>query len=504
MRYLLSASEMKKVDQNTVEKIGIPSLVLMERAALATFQALQTEGKVKKGEHAFIIAGCGNNGGDGLALARILCEAGMSVEIKIVGNLEKATDSWKKQKEILANYPVSICNEPSLDTYTVIVDSLFGVGLSREVKGEFALAIDMANQLKGFKVALDLPSGIDSDRGQLMGVAFYADLTVTFGFEKRGLYLYPGANYAGKVLLADIGISERAFLGEKPEMFCLDGEIQELLPPRRKDGNKGTFGKALILAGTDRMAGAALLCTKSCYAIGAGMVRLLTHPDNRLLLQESIPEAMFGTMGEAEHFLDWCDVICIGPGMGTDEGARSAFYKVLTDSDKPIVVDADGLNLLSVDRELAELVKKQGQSGRSIILTPHLGELKKLYQGIMMGNATNAVISMKEIKQTSWIWAQKLAKELNAVVVSKDARTCICTKDREICLNLTGNSGMATAGSGDVLAGIVTGMLCQGLPAFEAACRAVRIHGLAGDRASLEFGEYGMMAGDMIAMLRKA
>ena len=192
MRYLLTAEEMKYYDKNTIQRIGIPGPVLMERAALGAFETLRQLELTKPGMRGLILAGCGNNGGDGLALARLLSEAGMYVEIWVLGKTERATESWKLQRSILEHYPVSFCKEPSHSSYNVIIDALFGVGLTRPVEGEFAEGIARIQTLPGRKVSLDLPSGIDSDSGAVLGTAFRADITVTFGFEKRGLYLYPG------------------------------------------------------------------------------------------------------------------------------------------------------------------------------------------------------------------------------------------------------------------------------------------------------------------------
>ena len=508
MRYLLTAEEMKYYDENTIQRIGIPGAVLMERAALGAFETLRQMELTKPGMRALILAGCGNNGGDGLALGRLLCEAGMHVEIWILGNTERATDSWRLQKSILEHYSVSFCKKPSHSSYNVIIDALFGVGLSRPVAGAFAEGIALLQSLDGLKVALDLPSGIDSDSGALMGTAFRADVTVTFGFEKRGLYLYPGKEYAGEVFLIDIGISQRAFYGREPEMFCLDEDVQKLLPGREKKGNKGTFGKALLIAGSFQMAGAAILCAKATYGAGAGMVKVLTDPENRVILQEAVPEALLGSLTDEKQVresLAWCDVICVGPGLGRGEDARRALKIALTESVLPLVLDADALNLLAESRELAEKLKAGAEEGRKIILTPHLGELMRLYNGLQLifpELVKKQPVSMEELCRTPWAFAEEIARYFSVIVVAKDARTAVCGKNKKICLNLSGNSGMATAGSGDVLAGILTALMCQGMDAYTAACHGVRLHGLAGDLAAALHGEHGMMAGDLVEALR--
>lgn len=509
VKYLVSASEMKQYDKNTIEKIGIPGLVLMERAALSVFQLIRDRGWLSPGGRSLILAGCGNNGGDGLALARLLCEAGMEVEVWTAGREEKATDSWKTQAEILQNYPIKWVNKPGADSYSIIIDALFGVGLSRPVEGEFEKALETVQCLKGWKIALDVPSGIDSDTGAVLGNAFRADVTVTFGFEKRGLYLFPGAEYAGEVVLRDVGISERAFLGHEPVMFYLDQKASELFPVRKRNGNKGTFGKALVVAGSFQMAGAAILCARAAYGSGAGMVRTLTCSDNRTIMQESVPEALLGALENEKDLRDglsWCDVICIGPGLGQSERAKEVLRIILEESDRPTVVDADALNLLGGDRELGLALKKQGEQGRVLVLTPHLGELKRLYEGLsatMPELFDDPAETKGDFWKTPWLYAKQLARLFSVVVAAKDARTYVCDKEERICLNVSGNSGMATAGSGDVLAGLLTGFLCQGMEGFAGACQGVRLHGLAGDLAASRHGEHGMMAGDIVEALRE-
>ena len=510
MRYLVTSAEMKRYDQNCIEKIGIPSMVLMERAALETFHVLEKKGFVKNQGLAIVLAGHGNNGGDGLALARMLCEAGMVVEILLVGNEAKATKQWQDQKAILENYPVRFVKEAGSREYIVVIDALFGVGLTRPLEGENATTVEMVNALKGTKVALDVPSGVDSNSGKILGVAFQADLTVTYGFEKRGLYLWPGHEMAGEILCVDIGISQTAFFGEEPTCFALDEGLEVLLPARKKNGNKGTFGKALVIAGSYNMAGAAILCARACYKLGAGMVKVLSHGQNRVILQETLPEALLGDLADQTALKEsgsWCDVICIGPGLGKGSEAKEAFHEVLlgeTFRGKPVVIDADGLNLLSEDVMLREVLQEQGRKGRIIVLTPHPGELKRLSEAIWPGRReTLTDLGKMPLEQIG----MELAKYFSATIVAKDARSFVCHVGRPVCMNLSGNSGMATAGSGDVLAGIITAFLSQEnkkAPAafddFMVVCRAVRVHGLLGDAAKKNglLGEHGVMAGEIV------
>ncbi len=538
----------------------MPGMVLMERAALESLKVLRKHEKVREGAKVFLLAGYGNNGGDGLALARLLAEAGARVEVCLVGNPKKASESWRQQRKILESYPVSVTTYPwkegageesaatraflapqadagtaggaetaeesrkegsaermqipgkgpSSRAYDILVDALFGVGLSRDLEGEYARAVEELNGMEGFKLALDLPSGICSDDGRILGTAFRADATVTFGFGKRGLFLYPGCEYAGEVHIADIGIGPGAFFGREPGMFYLEEPFAALLPRREKAGNKGTFGKALLVAGSFRMAGAAILCGEACCRTGAGMVKIVTDPENRVILQERLPEALFGVYEDLLEALSWCSGICIGPGLGKSGSARAALETVIRGDDGryggksaldiPLIIDADGINLLSETPALIEELARQGAEGREIVLTPHIAEFARLY-GALFGRENTP--ETPELKRGAAEYGMRAAERLSAVIVLKDARTFVCRKGQPVCLNVAGNSGMATAGSGDVLAGILAGLTAQGVNAFDAACRGVRLHGLAGDLAAEKLGEHGMIAGDICRQIQE-
>lgn len=490
MRYLVTASEMRRFDENTIEKIGIPACVLMERAALAAAEL--TEARCDgRGGYVLVMCGMGNNGGDGLAVARLLAERDFRVEVWCVGNREKASPQWKQQRSILEKYPVEFTDKPRRGDYGALIDALFGVGLSREVKHEYAEAVMLFNSLEGWKLSLDVPSGIHSDTGRVLGCAVRADETVTFGFCKRGLVFYPGCEYAGEVSTADIGISERSFYGRKPEMYAYDEEAAQLLPKRQRGGNKGTFGKVLLIAGSLNMAGAAILAARAAYRTGAGMVKVITCAGNRTILQQAVPEALLGTPDELDRSVEWADVIAVGPGLGKSAEALSCLEGVIYGSKLPLLADADALNLLAEHPELRAALAEQGAAGRKVILTPHVGELARL-TGQSVSACAEELLSC----------GIALASELHAVVTAKDARTLICGEGHDVCVNLSGSNGMATAGSGDVLAGITAALLGQGMDAFEAAAVGAYIHGRAGEKAVGKRGEYGCMAGDLTAQMR--
>ncbi len=504
MRYLVSAEEMRRYDANTIGELGIPGMVLMERAALAARDYILKKGK-DAARRVLVMAGTGNNGGDGLALARLLSEAGLSVDVWRVGDENRASGQWRQQRDILEHYDVKVSDNLPDREYTILVDALFGVGLAREVAGEHAEAIAAFDRKDGFKLALDVPSGIDSDTGRVLGCAVRADATVTFGFAKRGLYLYPGSSFAGEIQIAEIGITEKSFLGKKPEMFCQTLEdIRPNMPYRDAAGNKGTFGKVLFIAGEAGMAGAAVLAARAAYRVGAGMVKVLTAPENRVILQETVPEALYGTLEQLEESLGWADVAAIGPGLGRGAGAQRALEKVIRQSGLPLLIDADGLNLLAQAPALQQELSAQD---REVVLTPHVGELARL-----LGR------SVPELKDGRlWVHGMALAERLHAVVVAKDARTFICREGCPLCMNILGNNGMATAGSGDVLAGVIAGLLGQfekqqpaeghnrtrtrGQMAGRAARLGVLLHGAAGDLAAAGKGENACMAGDLVEAL---
>ena len=489
MEYLVSAAEMKRYDSDTIEKLGIPAAVLMERAALSAYACVcKRLAAQEEAGTVLILAGYGNNGADGLALARLLAEQASGhraeVEVWCVGDAAKATELWKLQRRILENYAVEMSAKPRRTEYTIIVDALFGVGLCRKLEGIYYDAVECLNRLGGFKLALDAPSGIDCDTGSVLGTAVRADETVTFGFCKRGLVLYPGCGYTGALTIAPVGITQKAFFGNEPEWFAYDEPVHALLPGRNPAGHKGSFGKLLLLAGSKGMAGAACLAAEAAYRTGAGMVKVATVEENRVILQGAVPEAMLETGEELSGALDWADIVVAGPGLGTDERAERLLLQVLERADKPLVLDADGLNLLAGEPKLQSLLL--GRTNPDIVLTPHIGELSRL-----TGQPP------AELKRSPAYYGKQLAQRLHAVVAVKDARTFICREEGACCVNLTGNDGMATAGSGDVLAGVIGGLLAQGADAFSAACAGAYLHGAAGDRISEKLGGYSCMAWDI-------
>ncbi|MBQ7919370.1 MAG: NAD(P)H-hydrate dehydratase [Lachnospiraceae bacterium] len=489
MKGIVTAAEMKSYDNYTISEVGVPSMVLMERAALSVVKRMETlfiRGKAK----VCICCGVGNNGADGLAIARMLAEKGCEVYVYVFGKPEKATTEFAMQQKILESYPVQIfAGEAIIDRdYDVVVDALFGVGLTRSVEGEFAEAIHTLNTLKGYKVAVDIPSGVSADTGEVLGCPFKADITVTFAFGKRGLYFYPGADYAGEIFVEDIGIGPVSNPKCNPTMYTYEkSDIERLLPGRKGSGNKGTFGKVLIVAGFEYMVGAAILCARACYEMGAGMVKVICPEENRMILQHAVPEILYGTCEDLDSSLKWADVVVVGPGMGCRQMAREILLQLLEKCELPMVVDADALNMLSVDKKLQDALYLRGDKGLETVLTPHMGEFARL-----------AGSSVEDLKADTAEAASNWAKAYQIILAAKDARTVVADGSGRLYLNCTGNSGMATAGSGDVLAGIIGSLLAQGLSGFDGAALGVYIHSLAGDEAADKYSEYGVTAGKII------
>lgn len=498
MRYVLKADEMKRCDEDTINRIGVPSMVLMERAALSVaFHLLKkTGGKPGK---VLVAAGTGNNGGDGLAIGRLLALKGYKVTFFLAGNPDKMTQETADQLKILENLGFSTQSKLEDAEYDMVIDALFGIGLSREIEGAYADLIAKINRFGrqgAYICAVDIPSGICADTGKVLGCAVKADLTVTFAFAKRGHLLYPGKEYSGKLVVEDIGITAHSFIRWKPAAFYYEkGDILDLLPLRAPDGNKGTFGKVLLLAGSKDMSGACILCGNSIMRSGAGMVKIVTPDCNRQIIQQSFPEAMLQTyeevpdMVQTEQSMKWCDVIVAGPGMGTGKSGYLLMKQILKETDIPMVIDADGLNLMAAHKELMELAAAR-VPGKTI-LTPHPGELNRL-----LGT------DMTEYKKEREHLTVTLARKLNCIVAAKDAVTMVVNQTgEEIYINTSGNDGMATAGSGDVLAGVAGAFLAQGMNGFEAACLSVYLHGTAGEQAGLKYGRRSVIAGDLIKEL---
>ena len=485
MIYLPTGEQMRRADLYTIEEIGVPSMVLMERAALEVVRCMEEEQLDFR--KVLVICGSCNNGGDGYAIARLLHLKGHDVTIFFAGNSQKRSEENAQQAKIAAHYEIPVITNLGTEEYSVIIDALFGTGLKREVTGHYREVLCSVNQMAGKKVAVDLPSGIHDTTGARMGIAFCADLTVAIAFPKRGLFLQEGNVCAGKILTGDIGISSETF-SEGTVTFGY--EKQDLFlgfPKRKKNSHKGSYGKVLMIAGSKGMSGAAYLSAKAAYAVGAGLVQIYTHEENRVILQQLLPEAIITTYDtfdseQLEKLIQWADLIGIGCGLGKSDTAERVMQYTLKRALVPCVVDADGINILSKHMEWIE------ETNALIVLTPHMKEMSRMLQ-----------CSVKELIEQRMEKLHAFVERYKVVCVLKDARTLVAKEHQNTYLNLSGNAAMAKAGSGDVLAGVIVGILAQQCEPYTSACLGVFLHGLAGDMARDKKGAYSVLASDLVA-----
>ena len=485
MIYLPTGEQMRRADLYTIEEIGVPSMVLMERAALEVVRCMEEEQLDFR--KVLVICGSGNNGGDGYAIARLLHLKGHDVTIFFAGNSQKRSEENAQQAKIAAHYEIPVITNLGTEEYSVIIDALFGTGLKREVTGHYREVLCSVNQMAGKKVAVDLPSGIHDTTGARMGIASCADLTVAIAFPKRGLFLQEGNVCAGKILTGDIGISSETF-SEGTVTFGY--EKQDLFlgfPKRKKNSHKGSYGKVLMIAGSKGMSGAAYLSAKAAYAVGAGLVQIYTHEENRVILQQLLPEAIITTYDtfdseQLEKLIQWADLIGIGCGLGKSDTAERVMQYTLKRALVPCVVDADGINILSKHMEWIE------ETNALIVLTPHMKEMSRMLQ-----------CSVKELIEQRMEKLHAFVERYKVVCVLKDARTLVAKEHQNTYLNLSGNAAMAKAGSGDVLAGVIVGILAQQCEPYTSACLGVFLHGLAGDMARDKKGAYSVLASDLVA-----
>lgn len=485
MKYILTGSQMKKADKYTIEHIGIPSMVLMERAALKVVEIMEQESV--DFSKTLVVCGSGNNGGDGYAIARLLHVKGYETAIYFAGNDSSRSLENQAQKKIAEYYQIPVVQDLEGREYSVIIDAVFGIGLTREITGDYRRVIETLNSMGGMKVAVDMPSGIHDETAQVMGTAFRADLTIAIAYRKRGHIFQPGNAYVGKVLVADIGIYDDSLADGEYLTYCYEKEdLKKRFPKRKANSHKGSYGKVLLIAGSKGMSGAAYLSAKAAYAVGAGLVRVYTHEENRVILQQLLPEAIITTYetydrAEVSELLAWADVVGIGCGLGKSENALRLVEQVVKEAVCPCVVDADALNILSENMEYLINVKQP------MVLTPHMKEMARLL-----------TCSVQELSEKRMDYLSSMTNTYPVTCVLKDARTLVAKKNKDTYVNVTGNSAMAKGGSGDVLTGIIAGIMAQKTESYEAACLGVFLHGMAGDEAKAQKGEYSVFASDLI------
>lgn len=508
MENILTKVAAKEVDTYCIRQTKIPSMVLMERAAYSVACEADRLMQEQWGEQRFFVpviavCGTGNNGADGIAAIRILREKGYTCRLCLLSDGSRATEEFRLQHEIAKKlqFAISVCDsEEKVEAYTFdqnmfVIDAMFGIGLSREVTGHYAAMIEKINQLPRMLamrkiltvLSVDIASGLDASTGKVMGAAVVADCTVTFGKYKAGLVLCEGRDYSGRIVVGDAGFVKEAYSYVEDhypqEVFaCLQKADLSRFPARKKTFHKGSTLCVRVIGGGEKLSGAAILAGSAAYACGTGLVKIYAGRDSEQVIRTCLKEAVVKEFSEffSEKIQPEKEVLVIGPGLGTHQEALKALETALSQKCK-IVLDADALNLLGENRMLLEKLHEE------CILTPHIGEMSRL-----TGRKKS------EIRENIVACARAFSSAYGCITVLKDATTVICAPSGWVTVNLSGNSGMAKGGSGDVLSGIIGSLLSQHMTPYEAAALGVYLHGLAGDRAAEKKGTYSMLAGDIV------
>ena len=502
--HVVTAAEMRRMDQLTIQAHGVPSLRLMERAGQGVVDVILQRWTQLAKHGALVVAGKGNNGGDGLVVARLLHEREFPCEVACVAradelspdaaaNLQRYRTAGGRFTEIPGGDPEAL--RARFEDKGFLVDALLGTGLRAPVEGFLADVVELMNASGLPIIAVDTPSGLDADKGGPLGSTIQADITVTFGYPKTGQVVYPGVTYCGDLVVADIGLWEEAVAEVAPSAELLDSaDLVWLLPRRLEDSHKGSYGHLLVMAGSRGKTGAAVLCCRGAMRVGTGLVTLAAPRGLNDILAGALVEPMTEALGEpgAEQWpalgaADWeglaerGDAVLFGPGVGVHDGAQRTLETLLEHCTLPWLIDADGLNNLAADTGRLKAARVPP------VLTPHPGE---------MGRLTGM--------HASEVNADRIGIEGWSYVVLKGARTVAATPEGRVSINPTGNAGMATGGMGDVLAGIIAGFLAQGLAPRDAVRLGVYLHGHAGDRVADDRGGVGLIASDLVDELPRA
>ncbi len=502
--YILTADEMRRIDSETID-FGIPGRILMENAGRGAAQILLERFLGVGAKKIGILAGRGNNGGDGFVIARHLSQKGIDVIVYLLSEASLVKGDALLNLELLYRLEIPVIeipdrksfdsNQNSMRHRDVWVDAIFGTGLKSDVEGYIRDIILFINIMRKPVLAVDIPSGIDSDTGQICGEAVRSNVTATFGYAKAGHYLYPGASYSGKVEIVDIGIPKFIPDAISPKQRLLKNQtVRAYLRPRAGDAHKGGTGHLFIIAGSPGKTGAAVMTAMAAMRAGAGLVTVglpksLNSAVEPMMIEAMtcpLPENSEGFLSEESfdaimHNLTGKKCLAIGPGLGTDSSTKKLILEVLNSSSLPAVIDADGLNLLVGETSVLKKIKVP------VILTPHPGEMSRL-----TGKNTEL------IQKDRISCARSFAMEFKVNLVLKGAGTVIAHPDGNVFINPSGNPGMASGGMGDILTGIIAGFVAQGYPADEAARIGVYLHGKAGDRLAESMGPFGFLASDIL------
>lgn len=495
---IISSIQLKELDKYTIANEPIASIDLMERAAVELARAIAR--RWSTAFHLVVFAGPGNNGGDALAVARLLSLQGYQVEVFLFNTQGKLSEECQinlgRLKECGSVYFTEVSTRfdpPALTEKHLVIDGLFGSGLNKPLNGGFAAVVKYINASKSPVVAIDVPSGLmcEDNTYNIRQNMIRADVTLSIQLPKLAFFFPENEEIVGEWTLLDIGLKQEFIdTADTPYSITEESEMRRLIRPRKRFAHKGNFGHALIIAGSYGMAGASILAARACLRSGVGLLTVHAPIHNHDLLQSTVPEALVQTDIHERYFAGPVDTdpyqaIAIGPGLGQEQDTALALMEQIQGCPLPLVLDADAINILSSYRNrLSKLPKR-------CILTPHIKELERL-----IGKCMDTYERLTKTKE--------LAAYLQSYIVVKGAWTTVVTPEGNCYFNPTGNPGMATAGSGDVLTGILTALLAQGYPQEEACRLGVYVHGLAGDIAADRKGEMGLMASDLIEALPEA
>ncbi|RPI34871.1 MAG: NAD(P)H-hydrate dehydratase [Nitrospiraceae bacterium] len=507
---VVTAEEMRSIDRKTIKNYGIPASTLMERAGLAVALKIRELFEKRK---VIVLSGGGNNGGDGLVVARNLFNWGWNVKVLMMSKKDRLSLDCLSQYNTAQKSGVPVEFRTALTAGDIhsalIVDALFGTGINKPVAAPLSDVLTFLNGSEVKVLSVDIPSGISSDNGQIMGQAVRADYTVTFGLPKIGHLLHPGAEYTGDLIVEDIGFPGALLNAEELKRETIEvNDAAMLLPERTTDSHKGDYGHVLVIAGSRGKTGAAIMTAKACLRAGAGMVTIGVPETLADIFQGRVTEEMVLPLPDtgkgmlSAHSLDTIlgfvmekiDAIGVGPGMGVSDDTGRLLSELVLRSPVPMVIDADGINSLSTAKGRGKGVKDILNGARSpVILTPHPGEMSRLLSA-----------GKNFLQQDRMNIASLFSKETGTCLVLKGAPTVIAEPEGRVFINTTGNPGMATAGSGDVLTGIIASMLGQGLTALTASVLGVFLHGLAGDIAAEKKGMHSLIASDIMKVMPDA
>ncbi len=508
--YLVYADQMQEMDRQTIASFGIPGLVLMENAGRGAVDYIYDRYAPLQNKKVAVIAGRGNNGGDGFVIARYLLDRGVSVTCFLLSSAQKVggdarvnlnlarTMCQKTGRGTIVEVPDAEAlkkHRPAIAHHDLFIDALLGTGLNSDVRGFFKDAVELMNASSRPVFAVDIPSGLNSDTGQPMGTAVKADATATFAFAKAGHVLYPGNRYTGDLRIIDIGIPRFIAEEKKIQLSLVEkDEIAALFPKRGFSSHKGSFGHLAVLAGSSGKTGAAALCANAAARCGTGLVTLAIPRNINAQMEPQVIEPMTflledrgsGILGESNladvlALIEGKQALAVGPGIGTDVKTAGLIQAVVKSSAVPMVIDADGLNCLAGNPDI--LLQKKGAA----VLTPHPGEMARL-----------CGLSIAEIQAGRIQAAGDFAKQYQVTLVLKGAQTVIAAPDGNCFINPTGNPGMASGGMGDVLTGLIAGFCAQGFAPEDAARAGVFIHGLCADRLAASMGAFGYLATDIV------